>query len=200
MHLLSTTTCFDLAAGAAARLRGRRGVTLLELLVVLLILLMVTAASVPIIAPALRNRQVREASRLLSAYLGAAKARAVQTGRPVGIKIERFNGQPYALTVSQVEVPPPYMGDVFGATCCRGEYHGPRCSAHPRLPAGPTIPRDDPAMDFDNDDGGTCNYRLIRVGDRIQFGGPGSDICHSRPENRVADPMESSTRGTNIDP
>ncbi len=87
--------------------------TLLELLIVLLILLMVTAASVPIIAPALRNRQVREGARMLSAYLGAAKARAVETGRPVGVMFERFNGQPFALTVSQMEVPPPYSGDTF---------------------------------------------------------------------------------------
>ena len=152
MHLLSTTTCFDLAAGAAVRLRGRRGVTLLELLVVLLILLMVTAASVPIIAPALRNRQVREASRLLSAYLGAAKARAVQTGRPVGIKIERFNGQPYALTVSQVEVPPPYMGDVYGATATVVTVPSPPMLSTSTLPRQRFIPNDDTPMVLRNDD------------------------------------------------
>jgi prepilin-type N-terminal cleavage/methylation domain-containing protein len=93
----------------------KRGITLLELLIVMVILLMVTAAAIPIMAPALRNRQMREATRLVSAYLGAARARAVQTGRPVGVIIERDNGKPYALQMSQVEVPLPYAGDFSGS-------------------------------------------------------------------------------------
>ena len=89
----------------------RRGVTLLELLIVMVILLMITAAAIPIVVPATRNRQMREATRLVTTYLGAAKARAVQTGRPAGVMIERFNGNAFALQISQVEVPPPYAGD-----------------------------------------------------------------------------------------
>ena len=81
----------------------------------MLILLMVTAAAIPIIAPAMQNRQMRESTRLVTSFIGAAKARAVQTGRPVGVVIERFNGQPFALQMSQVEVPPPYSGDIVGA-------------------------------------------------------------------------------------
>ncbi len=93
--------------------RGRRrGVTLLELLIVMVILLMITAAAIPIVVPATRNRQMREATRLVTTYLGAAKARAVQTGRPAGVMIERFNGNAFALQMSQVEVPPPYAGDI----------------------------------------------------------------------------------------
>ncbi len=102
--------------------RGRRGVTLLELLVVMLIILMVTAAAIPIIAPAMQNRQMREATRLVTSFMGAAKARAVQTGRPVGVVIERFNGQPFALQMAQVEVPPPYSGDTMQSKMTIGRY------------------------------------------------------------------------------
>jgi len=51
----------------------------------------------------------------VTAFLGAAKARAVQLGRPVGIVIERENGQAFAFRMAQVEVPPPYSGDIVGS-------------------------------------------------------------------------------------
>src|SRR5690606_15659964 len=91
------------------------GITLLELLIVMVIMLMVTAAAIPIMAPAMKNRQMRESTRLISSYFGAARARAMQTGRPVGVMVERFNGQPFAFTLSQVEVPPSYAGDTVGS-------------------------------------------------------------------------------------
>lgn len=91
---------------------SRRGVTILELLVVLLILLMVTAAAIPIVVPAMQNRQMRESARLVSSYFAIARSRAIETGRPVGVVVERFNGQPFGMVLSQVEVPPPYSGDV----------------------------------------------------------------------------------------
>ena len=48
----------------------RRGITLLELLVVMLILLMITAAAIPIVAPAMRNRQMRESTRMIFRMVG----------------------------------------------------------------------------------------------------------------------------------
>lgn len=89
----------------------RRGVTLIELLIVMLILMMVTAAAIPLMAPAVQNRRMREAARLISSYFSSARSRAIETGRPVGVMIERFNGQNFALNLSQVEVPQPYSGD-----------------------------------------------------------------------------------------
>lgn len=94
-----------------------RGVTLLELLIVMAIMVMVTAAAIPIMLPAVQNRRMREASRLVSSYISGARSRAIETGRPVGVMVERLNGQPYAMTLSYVEVPPPYAGDTTGATC-----------------------------------------------------------------------------------
>ncbi len=89
----------------------RYGFTLIELLVVITILLMVTAAAIPIMAPALENRRLREASRLVASFIQGARSRAIQTGRPVGVRFERFNGLPFAMRLTYVEVPPPYSGD-----------------------------------------------------------------------------------------
>ena len=41
------------------------GATLIELLAVIIIMTMLTAAALPVIAPAMQNRQVREASRIV---------------------------------------------------------------------------------------------------------------------------------------
>ena len=95
----------------------RRGITLLELLIVMLILLMITAAAIPIMAPAMRNRQMREATRLVSAYLGAAKARAVANRPPRwACRSSDSTATAFALQLSQVEVPPPYSGDFADST------------------------------------------------------------------------------------
>jgi len=96
--------------------RSRQGFTLLELLVVILIMLMLTGLAIPVIAPALANRQQREAARAVNAFIGGARERAIALGRPVGIKLERFAGQPdICTTLSYVEVPPPYSGDTLDA-------------------------------------------------------------------------------------
>ncbi len=91
--------------------RRSSGVTLLELLVVLTIMLMVTAAAIPIVRPALQNRQMRESSRLLQSYVSAARTRAIETGRVCGLMFERSNQLPYSQSVVVAEVPPPYLGD-----------------------------------------------------------------------------------------
>jgi prepilin-type N-terminal cleavage/methylation domain-containing protein len=93
----------------------RRGVTLLELLIVMTIMLMITAAAIPVILPATQNRRMREAARLTSSYISGARSRAIESGRPVGVMIERFNGLPYALNLSYCEVPPPYAGDTLSS-------------------------------------------------------------------------------------
>ena len=92
-----------------------RGVTLLELLIVMTIMLMVTAAAIPVVMPALQNRRMREASRLTSSFISGARARAIETGRPFGVMLERFNGLPMAMQLSYVEVPAPYAGDTLSS-------------------------------------------------------------------------------------
>jgi prepilin-type N-terminal cleavage/methylation domain-containing protein len=90
-----------------------RGVTLLEILIVMTIMLMITAATLPVVIPAISNRRMREASRLVSTFISGARSRAIETGRPVGVMFERFNGLPLAYTISYVEMPPTYSGDTL---------------------------------------------------------------------------------------
>jgi prepilin-type N-terminal cleavage/methylation domain-containing protein len=95
----------------APRSAGRRGITLIELLIVMVIVSIVTAASIPLLTTGAESRRVREAARLVSSYISSAKSRAIETGRPAGVMIQRYASQNYALTLVGVEVPPPYAGD-----------------------------------------------------------------------------------------
>lgn len=103
----------------------RRGLTLVELLVVITILTLVTAAAVPLIAPATQQRKIREAARILSDVFAGAQARAVAAGRPVGVWLQRIGDRPRANRVQAntaidlfyCQVPPPYTGDTTNAVC-----------------------------------------------------------------------------------
>lgn len=90
----------------------RRGATLIELLIVILVMLSVTAVTIPAIAPAMKNRRIREGARMVSVFINAARNRAMETGRPTGIWIERQSGIPEAaITLHFCEQPPAYCGD-----------------------------------------------------------------------------------------
>lgn len=95
---------------------ARHGVTLLEVLVVVTIMLILLAVMVPRLRPMMEQRRIREASRIASGVFYAARSRAMETGRPVGVALERLPSQPEAcITLKIVEEPPPYAGDTLGA-------------------------------------------------------------------------------------
>jgi type II secretory pathway pseudopilin PulG len=96
----------------AANARGRRGVTLLELLVTIGIILAITAAVIPVMAPVMAGRRLREASRGVNTFISSARNKAMATGRSVGVAFERLEADPQAsIVLSMVEVPPPWSGD-----------------------------------------------------------------------------------------
>lgn len=93
------------------------GLTLLELLIVIVILTTLVAAAIPLMSPASDARRIREASRGLNTYISSAQAKAVRTGRPVGIYLKRLSvdtgspaDRPVCVEVYQVEQPPPFAG------------------------------------------------------------------------------------------
>jgi type II secretory pathway pseudopilin PulG len=91
-------------------------VTLIELLVVISIVVVLAAVTMPTIRPALESRRIREATRSLTAYIGSARNRALESGRSSGVAIQRFAPDlACAMVVDQVEVPAPYGGDDFSA-------------------------------------------------------------------------------------
>jgi hypothetical protein len=87
-----------------------------ELLVIVSILVLLTAIAIPAMRPALEGRRIREAARAVNAYLGSARNRALETGRPCGVMLHRVSTLPQcAMELDQVEVPPPYGGDDINA-------------------------------------------------------------------------------------
>ncbi len=94
----------------------RHGVTLIELLVVIFILSLLAAVAVPAMRPALEGRRIRESARGINMFFASAQSRAKELGRPCGVSIRRFDGQPEcAMVLELAEVPPPYAGDVTDA-------------------------------------------------------------------------------------
>jgi prepilin-type N-terminal cleavage/methylation domain-containing protein len=93
---------------------ARRGMTLVELLVVISLMVLLAVISIPALRPMLEDRQTREGARLVNTYLNRARIKAMQTGRPCGVLFERFGPQNNAsLVLRQVEVPPPYAGSTM---------------------------------------------------------------------------------------
>lgn len=112
-------------------IRGQRGMTLVELLIVIAVVVTVSAILLPSIKDALKDQKIKQASRQLAGLIESCKAEALATGRPVGISIERLNmdsqeGMATAIQVSKLEQLPPYSGDFqeagayFGSTAVTG--------------------------------------------------------------------------------
>jgi prepilin-type N-terminal cleavage/methylation domain-containing protein len=96
---------------------ARRGVTLVELLVVIMIMLMITAITIPVIAPSLKNRDVREAARMVDVFINGARTRAKLADRSYGVVLERMPGQPAGcVNLSYCEQPDSYSGDYSKST------------------------------------------------------------------------------------
>ncbi len=94
----------------------RRGMTLVELLVVVTILIVLMGVALPLMRPALEENRIREASRQLNALVQTAKMKAAETGRDYGLWIERSTVESNsAFEVYLAEVPRPYAGDLVGA-------------------------------------------------------------------------------------
>lgn len=104
-----------LAVERRRRFAGRRGFTLIEIMVVLVIVMLLAGMILTAVRPAIESRRMREAARTVTMMLYQAKARAVETGRPFGVMFEvAENADPQApasRTLYFAESPPIYAGD-----------------------------------------------------------------------------------------
>jgi prepilin-type N-terminal cleavage/methylation domain-containing protein len=108
---------------AVGRLMARglrhRGFTLIEIMVVLVIVMLLAGMILTAVRPALEARRMREAARTVSTMFYQAKARAVETGRPFGVILERAENSdpeaPTSHTLYFAESPPIYAGDTVNA-------------------------------------------------------------------------------------
>src|SRR6476620_1398908 len=67
----------------------RRGMTLIELLIVIVIFTTIVAAAIPLMSPSNNDRQLREAARGLNTFISGAQARGISPNRRYGIGIKR---------------------------------------------------------------------------------------------------------------
>lgn len=100
----------------------RRGLTLVELLVVVAIMSILVGSAIPLLSPSGDGRRLREASRSLNTFLTGAQTRAVETGRPFGVRIKklsedtgRADDNAVAIEVVYIEQPVPFPGFSPGA-------------------------------------------------------------------------------------
>ena len=144
----------------------RCGMTLTELLVVIMIMSLLLGISLPMMRTAVQDRALREASRQLNTYVQLARARAAERGRPVGLWLETERlpeGLPPDTLFSQqlflAETPPPYSGDMVGATMKIFE------NSDAGIPSPYVARTVNPSMHAAS----TMLPNLVRAGDRIKF-------------------------------
>jgi len=146
-------------------------------LVVIAILLILLAVALPAIGLGTNEKRTREASRGVNAFFAAARDKAISSGRPFGVALNRFHagettsgagsdqrGLNTCMTLSYVEVPPPYSGDSIYSRL----RIGPNGSGQSGITFAGTI--------NPNGSNGTADTSwpfLVRPGDRIQIGHQG---------------------------
>jgi type II secretory pathway pseudopilin PulG len=138
-------------------------------MVVVGIILLLVAVVIPRVQPNIEESRLREAARGLNVMLAAARVRAIESGRPVGVVFERLPEQPNACrVVHQIELPPPYAGETTDARV--------RVAVDPNDPNAPLKALVSVGAIADN---------LVRPGDRIRFGhqGPWFRLAPNNPES-----------------
>lgn len=135
---------------------SRSGLTLVELLVVVGIILLLLTVIVPRVQPGIEESRLREAARSVNVFLAAARVRALESGRPVGVAFQRLSEQPNGCrVVYQIQLPPLYAGETLDARVRVALY-----------PAGPSPLVAQVTV-------GAIADGLLRPGDRIRFGHQG---------------------------
>lgn len=149
----------------------RRGFTLVELLVVITIILALATIAIGVSVPDVQTRRLREASRLINAFLLGAAARAAETGRPVAVIIVADASQSLmSRTLKYAEVPPPYAGDTLNESRAVINRHiGSQAEIQLTPDADGTITPNNKSIVDTAWRGQTPDLDLIRVGDLIQF-------------------------------
>jgi prepilin-type N-terminal cleavage/methylation domain-containing protein len=94
----------------------RGAFTLIEMLIVISILMILAGAAANVMRPALDGRRIREAARAVNVYLSSARNRAMETGRPCGVILRRFNNTAAVMNLDQCEVPACYSGELESST------------------------------------------------------------------------------------
>ncbi len=143
---------------------SRHGFTLVELIVVIVVVLTVSGLAIGFLAPDNESRRIRESARQISSMMQSARAKAIETGRPVGVLIEPDANNVYRATSLQlVEVAPLFGGD-FATS---GAIIEPSSSTQADVYLGSGLDRSMNPPRFNTPDSAWVD--LIRPGDTIRF-------------------------------
>jgi prepilin-type N-terminal cleavage/methylation domain-containing protein len=142
----------------------RRGMTLVELLIVISIFVILAAVLLPTMKNLLKDRKGNQAAIQVRSFLVAAQARAIGRGREVAVVLERNTkygdsdiNRNAVTRLSLAEVLPPYRGDLENSTVALGSSTVvPYNTGHVNLAV------------FDLSQNPTASY-FLNVGDRIAF-------------------------------
>ncbi len=88
-----------------------QGLTLVELLVVVTIMVILIGVVLPLAQPALKGREVREASRQVNTAFASARVRAEAAGSAYGVILVPDATGERCYEIGYAKVPPPYSGD-----------------------------------------------------------------------------------------
>ena len=94
------------------RFSQRRGMTLVELLVVSAIMVLLMSIAVPVLSPIAESRLARESARGVVTAMESARSRAMQSGRPCGVAFMPFHANYLrsCIQVEQLSARPAYIG------------------------------------------------------------------------------------------
>ena len=112
-------------------MHAKRGLTLIELLIVMAIVVLLAGLTLPSVKNLLKDQKIGQAARVVQGYAESARARSIATGRRVALVLERARtdagggasasgdsliANDTCIRMSLGEVFPPYEGDWAGTT------------------------------------------------------------------------------------
>jgi prepilin-type N-terminal cleavage/methylation domain-containing protein len=145
----------------------RRGMTVLELMVVVMILGLLAVVVLPSLTESIDSRRYREVARSVASFIARAQVRALDAGEPKGFMIQPLEGDPQAaIELFLASTPSAYCGESVASWVTIEDVGANANVSQLRLEFDPLS-----RSRIDAGDG------FVQRGDAIRFGTAGPDYC-----------------------